>query len=350
MAERPRQQDAGVRQGAEPIREEKACLSTELVLSSRTTLISAEDGGAPSIIERAGAAARFAWDEFFQGEIRNAHTRLAYGRAVRRLLEWCDTRGVGLSRITPGMVGEYFNDHPGSPATKKLHLSAVRSLFDKLVTRHAVVLNPALSVRTERYQVIEGKTPEITIEQARTLLRSLDATNVVGLRDRAVIAVMIYTAARVGAVSKLKLKHLQHDGIQWCLRFEEKGGKSREIPVRHDLERFLLEYLDSAGIRDEHKEAPLFRTAVSRTKRLTTKAMTAVDACRMVKRRLKAAGLPARLSPHSFRVTTITDLLEQGVPIDEVQYLAGHADARTTALYDRRKKRVTRNIVERISI
>src|SRR4051794_11093914 len=243
------------------------------------------------------------------------------------------------------MVGEYFNNHPGSPATKKQHLSAVRSLFDKLVTRHAVILNPALSVRTERYQVIEGKTPEITVVQARTLLRSLDATNVVGLRDRAVIAVMIYTAARVGAVAKLKLKNLQHDGSQWCLRFEEKGGKSREIPVRHDLERFLLEYLDSAGIKGEQKEAPLFRTAISRTKRLTAKAMTAVDACRMVKRRLRSAELPARLSPHSFRVTTITDLLEQGVPIDEVQYLAGHADARTTALYDRRKKRVTRNIV-----
>src|SRR3954468_22897141 len=114
------------------------------------------------------------------------------------------------------------------------------------------------------------------------------------------------TPCRVGAVAKLRLRDLEHDGSQWTLRFEEKGGKSREIPVRHDLERFLLEYLGAAGIRDEHKEAPLFRTAVRRTKRLTAKAMTAVDSCRMVKRRLKAAGLPARLSPHSFRVTTIT--------------------------------------------
>jgi site-specific recombinase XerD len=70
----------------------------------------------------------------------------------------------------------------------------------------------------------------------------------------------------------------------------------------------------------------------------------------VVKRRLKAAGLPTRLSPHSFRVTTITDLLEQGVSLDEVQHLAGHADPRTTRLYDRRQKRVTRNLVERISV
>lgn len=67
----------------------------------------------------------------------------------------------------------------------------------------------------------------------------------------------------------------------------------------------------------------------------------------MVKRCMKDVGFPVRLSPHSFRVTTITDLLAQGVPLEDVQY---HADPRTTRLYDRRQRRVTRNIVERISI
>ena len=74
------------------------------------------------------------------------------------------------------------------------------------------------------------------------------------------------------------------------------------------------------------------------------------DMARMMKRRLHDAGLSRRLSPHSLRVTTITDLLEQGVPLADVQYLAGHADPRTTRLYDRRQRRVTRNIVERISV
>jgi site-specific recombinase XerD len=238
----------------------------------------------------------------------------------------------------------------GSPATKKKHLSAVRRLFDKLVIRHAVLFNPALSVRTERYQVVEGRTPEIAVEQAETLLGSIDVSHVVGLRDRAVISVLIFTAARVGAVSKLRLKNFEHDGSQWTLRFEEKGGKSREIPVRHDLQGFLLAYRAAAGLETEPRESPLFRTAAGRTRALTMNRMSAIDICRMVKRRLKDAGLPSRLSPHSFRVMTITDLLEHGSEIDEVQYLAGHADSRTTALYDRRKKRVTRNIVERISV
>lgn len=83
---------------------------------------------------------------------------------------------------------------------------------------------------------------------------------------------------------------------------------------------------------------------------MTGRPMTGNDIGRMVKRRMAAAGLPSRLSPHSFRVATITDLLEQGVPLEDVQNLAGHADPRTTRLYDRRQRRVTRNIVERISI
>jgi integrase/recombinase XerD len=83
---------------------------------------------------------------------------------------------------------------------------------------------------------------------------------------------------------------------------------------------------------------------------LTENPMTPIDICRMMKRRLKAAGLPTDFSPHSFRVTTITDLLEHNTALEDVQHLAGHADPRTTRLYDRRRRKVTRNIVERISI
>jgi len=291
-----------------------------------------ERGACPVMVASEGPAARFAWDEFFAGELPNPHTRDAYARAVRRFLFWCDAHGLSLHSITPGTVGDYFFRHPGSVPTKKLHLAAVRRFFDRLVVRHVVVLNPALSVRAERYQVVEGKTPEITVPQARTLLASISPAHVVGLRDRAVVAVLVYTAVRVGAVSGLTLRDLRHDGTQWTLRFAEKGGKSREIPVRHDLEGMLFAYLDAAGLRPGAPE-PVFRSAAGKTRTLTGRKMTASDMCRMVKRRLQDAGLPTHLSPHSFRVTTITDLLEQGVPLDEVQHLAGHADPRTTRLY-----------------
>lgn len=211
------------------------------------------------------------------------------------------------------------------------------------------MLNPAASVRGERYQA-EGKTPEISKEQARTLLASINTSRPVGLRDKALIAVLIYTAARAGAVARLSLKDFASDGTQYSLRFVEKGGKDRRIPCRADLQKILSDYLTAFDSDNAPKDAPFFRSVAGRTGQLTDEPLCPIDICRMVKRRLKDAGLPGNLSPHSFRVTTITDLLKQGVPLEDVQYLAGHSDCRVTRLYDRRQRQVTRNTVERISI
>jgi len=321
----------------------------------------------PAIVRRAGDAAIFAAEEFFYGEIRNEHTRSAYLHAVRQFLAWCEERGLELPRIAPKDVGQYMDGlrkQNLSVATRKQHLAAIRHFFDGLVLRHVIILNPALSVRGERYQVIEGKTPEISVQGARALLadikvsrkvRSEDGKEIeipwlVGLRDRAIVAVLIYTASRAGAVATLKRGSFYHAGDQWMLHFDEKGGKSREIPVRHDLERVIVSYIEAAGLQDAPKVSPLFRAAFGKTGRLTDHAVHVNDICRMVKRRLKDALLPSHLSPHSFRVTVITDLLEHGASLEDVQHLAGHADPRTTRLYDRRQKKVTRNLVERISI
>ncbi len=324
-------------------------MSTELVKASSATIPATGNAASlPVLVERAGGAARFAWEEFFYAEHHNPHTQRAYERAVRRFLGWAEGQGVELASITPGMVGQYLVGLGGSPAKRNQHLAALRGFFDRLVNRHVCILNPAASVRGVKDQVIEGKTPEISVERARTLLASVDTGHVVCLRDRAILATLAYTACRAGAVAKLRLGDFQHDGTQYVLRFQEKGGKSREIPVRHDLEGFILAYVEAAGIAGEAKDSPLFRASNGRSRTLTAKPLGTERICELVKRRLKDAGLPSRLSPHSFRVTAITSLLEQGVPMEDVQYLAGHAEPRTTTLYDRRKKKVTRNIVERI--
>lgn len=304
----------------------------------------------PKAISDAGNGARFAWEEFFLGKLRNVYTRRAYLHAVRHFLAWVELRHVELPRITPGMVGQYFDELAVSTPSKKLYLAAIRSFLDVLVQRHAIVLNPALSVRTERYSVTEGKTPEITVDQSRKLLAAIPTISVVDLRDRALIATLIYTAARAGAVAKLRLKDFEFDGIQYAFKFAEKGGKARSIPVRVDLQRFVREYLIVGGLDAGVKDSPLFRTAAGRRPELSALAMNGVDICRMVKRRLKAAGLPSLISPHSFRSMAATDLLLQGVALEDVQHLLGHSDSRVTKLYDRRQKQVTRNVVERISV
>src|SRR5206468_3063689 len=128
----------------------------------------------------------------------------------------------------------------------------------------------------------------------------------------------------------LRVEDFYHDGTQWLLRFKEKGGKDRPIPVRHDLEQWIRAYASAAGIGDEQKGRPLFRSAIGKTGRLSAKGLSYVYIWRMVKRRLKDAGLDRQFSPHSFRVKVATDLLTQGVPLEDVQHLCGHADPRTT--------------------
>ena len=320
--------------------------AAQMAVRETSTIVSGID--MPTIVEAYGAQGRFAWEEYFSGKLRNPNTRKAYLHAVRRFLDWVARHGIRLEGITPGMVGQYFDELDASAPTKKLHMSAIRGFFNVLVLRHVVILNPALSVTTEKFSVVEGKTPSITTDQARMLLTSITSDDIVAARDRAIIGVLIYTAARVGAVSKLRLKDLVDEGTQYSLRFHEKGGKHRSIPVRHDLQVLLTEYVGIAELCP--RDFPMFRSAISRTRRLSNRQMTAIDICRMVKRRLKAAGLPKSLSPHSFRSCAATDLLMQGVAMEDVQYLLGHSDARVTKLYDRRQRQVTRNIVERISV
>src|SRR5271170_6290088 len=134
--------------------------------------------GIPEILVRAGTNAVFAAEEFFKATINNVHTKRAYTRSVARFLAWCERQGIELRQITPGLAGEYLGELAGSAPTKNQALAALRHFFDGLVTRHAVALNPFASVRGLKHRVADGATPEISVEQARKLLRSLDLGHV----------------------------------------------------------------------------------------------------------------------------------------------------------------------------
>lgn len=129
------------------------------VAMSPKGLAERETAAMPSLVSQAGDAARFAFEEFFHGQIRNAHTRKAYQHALRVFSDWCQGGGIELVKVTPGHVGRYLDALDVSVPTRKVHLAALRRFFDELVMRHVIILNPELSVRSERYQAVEGKTP-----------------------------------------------------------------------------------------------------------------------------------------------------------------------------------------------
>lgn len=308
------------------------------------------DGRPPALVQRCGPAAETAWHDFFSDKLPNDNTRAAYTYALRRFLEWCEQHDLALSTTRPGDVGDYFREHSGCASTKKQHLAALRKFFNLLVERHICLISPAAMAELERLTVVEGKTPQITPSQIAQLVASIRQDRLPGLRDRAIIAVLSFTGARAGAIAKLRRQDLYYADSQWMLHFDEKGGKSREIPVRHDLQIMLFRYIEAAGIQDTPGKSPLFRTAVRKQNILTDLPMSANDLSRMIKRRFRRAGLPLNLSAHSFRVAVATDLFDQGVDTKDVQHLLGHSDPRTTRLYDRTDRKVTRNLVERIRI
>lgn len=310
----------------------------------------------PAVIEHADQDTRRRFVEFFTAHIRNRNTRAAYGRAVSRFFGWCEGRGLRLERLEPVVIAAYTEElgltYPAP--TVKQHLAAIRMLFDFLVTGGCLKMNPAAAVRGPKYVVKEGKTPVLDADQARELLDSIPLTtkngrpNVVGLRDRALTGVMVYSFARVGAAIGMRVEDYFQDGKRWSFRLHEKGGKRHKVPAHHNAEAYVDAYLDAANLREQQK-APLFQT-VNRNRALTGNAMHRVDVFRMIRRRAKAAGLPPTACCHTFRATGITAYLKGGGTIERAQLIAAHESPRTTRLYDRTNDEVTLDEVERIQI
>jgi integrase/recombinase XerD len=313
--------------------------------------VSATLAGVPAIVADAGEDAVRRFLEFFGAQIRNANTRAAYLRAVGGFLAWCEDRGIHeLRRIEPLMVAAYVEQlgKVRSKPTVKQHLAAIRMLFDWLVTGQIVRTNPASSVRGPKYVVKTGKTPVLKAEEARQLLDSIDTSTIIGLRDRALIGVMVYSFARVSAVVGMKTEDYFSQGKRGWFRLHEKGGKLHQVPAHHNAEEYVDAYLAAAGIREE-KKAPLFRTS-DRSRRLTDERLTRTDVFRMIQRRSKAAGLATAVCCHTFRATGITAYLENGGTIEKAQAIAAHESPRTTKLYDRTQNDITLDEVERIRI
>jgi len=306
----------------------------------------------PALIAGAGDRAALRFLEYFTVNIRNKNTRAAYGRAAADFLHWCEGQRIGaLGRVQPVHVAAYIEllQAKRSPPTVKQHLACIRMLFDWLVIGQVMPTNPAHSVRGPRHSVTKGSTPVLSSEEATSLLTGMDASTVVGLRDRAIIAVMTYTFARVGAVVALAVEDYYSQKKRWWLRLHEKNGKLNEMPCHHKLEQYLDAYIVAAGVADDRK-GPLFRSAIGKTGQLSGKPMLRGDVWSMVRRRAADAGIETAIGCHTFRATGITDYLTNGGRIEVAQRMAGHSNAKTTGLYDRRNDDISVGEVERIGI
>ena len=305
----------------------------------------------PALIAALGDQASWRYVEFFAANIRNPNTRRAYVRACRRFFGWCENRDLTLTTIRPFDVGDWIEQQENHGAAGvKQQLAAVRMMFNWLITGQVAPVNPAAAVRGPKLVVKTGKTPVLDGKEWRKLIDSIPTETVRELRDRALIATLTYSFARITAALRMKVEDLRPKGAGWQIQLHEKGGKEHAMPCHHALADTLRAYIEAAGIADDRKSW-LFRTSPRHNaKVLTEHPMAQADAWRMIRRRATAAGIHAPIGNHTFRATGITAYLGNGGVLEHAQSMASHESPRTTKLYDRTKERLTQDEVERIRL
>ena len=308
--------------------------------------------GAPAIVAAVGERASYRFFEFYTAQISNPNTRRAYARAAVEFFDWLEARGVAQITAVESMHVAAYIEHlqkSRSAPTANLRLAALRHMFNWMVIGQIMPVNPASAVRGPRHIMRRGKTPVLDPAEARQLIDAIDATTVIGLRDRALIGLMVYSFARIGAAIGMRVEDVYSQNRRLWVRLRENGGKQHAMPCHHNLEAYLHEYIDGAGLATEPK-ALLFQTYSRATGQLTGNPLPQANAYAMIQRRAKAAGITTRVGNHTFRATGVTAYLKNGGTLEKAAQMANHASTRTTQLYDRRAEEVTLDEVERILV
>ena len=316
---------------------------------TQLTLRRFEFTATPALFSETPATIHRFW-EFFIANIPNDNTRRAYFRSVSHFSAWCERHHLDIHRLEPILIAAYIKDLQSShsPPSVKQHLSAIRMLFDYLVLGQILRTNPASAVRGPKYVVRKGTTPVLSVDETRTLIDGIELNTLKGLRDRALLATMVYTFARVGAVVGMRVEDYFRQGKRWWFRLHEKGGRLHDVPAHHKAEAYVDSWLEVANIAQD-RNSPLFRS-FGRDGLITGNPLHENDVLRMIKIRAKAAGLPESICCHTFRATGITAYLDNGGSLEKAQAIAAHSSPRTTKLYDRTSDVLTLEEIERIAI
>ena len=307
------------------------------------------------LIAAAGERASMRFLEFFTANIRNPHTRRAYARAADEFLAWCASVGVpSIAAVQPVHVAAWIEAGTrelAAPSIKQ-RLGAIRHLIDWLVTGRVVPVNPAHSVRGPSHVVTSGQNTGARSDRSTRAARdSIDTSTPAGLRDRALIGLMVYSFARIGAALGMATEDVYTQNRRLWVRLREKGGKRHAMPCHHNLDEYLVAYLDGVGLQATIRKGPLFRTIGRGTARLTRTALPQANAYAMIRRRAAAAGIETKLGNHSFRATGLTAYLKNGGTLEKRPRRWRITPRRARRqLYDRRSDEVSLDEVERIVI
>jgi site-specific recombinase XerD len=225
-------------------------------------------------------------------------------------------------------------------ATIRRKLAALSSFFEYLCEHNAVMHNPVKGVKRPKVESYEGKTPALGDHQARALLQAPNAETLKGKRDRAMLSTLLYHGLRREELCTLKVRDITQRRSVLHLCVHGKGSKLRYLPLHPGTAERITEYVEALGHGGD-PSAPLFRPVRNNRHSRADAHMTTDGVYKVVQSYARQLGLGdiERLGVHALRATAATNALDHEADIAKVQEWLGHANIKTTRLYDRRKHR-----------
>lgn len=296
-----------------------------------------------------GAVARISVDqlagipeeEIWLASRKSARTRRAYQNDVQHFMRTLNIRSADeLRRVDHRAVMAWehiMREQQGSQAsTVRRRLAALSSLFAHLVKFGIVEMNPVREVERPAINRREGTTLAFSQKQARSILDAPNPNSLLGVRDRAILAVGLQVGFRRAEIASLKVGDFHMNRGYESLKVIRKGGKKGSLAIHPQVVQRIKDYLDITG-HGTDLEGPLFRPVRDNRKGLAARRSLHPDVIdRILRKYARHIGLDRGYSAHSMRATFITTALDNGASLEDVQSAAGHADPSTTKLYDRR--------------
>lgn len=234
-------------------------------------------------------------------------------------------------------------------------LTTLQSLYSFLHRNGHLGVNPAHRDFVDYPKAPrEGATVGLSGRDCRRILDAPDASTPVGLRDRALLAVLAYSGCRVGELVKLRSCDFRWHLGHRVLELQGKGRKPRRIGLHPEAVERLAEWLKVSPRSSGGPKTPIFRPPVSSRgggkDGFKAEKLSARGVEYLVERYVRKLGLDPAVTVHSFRVTALTNASEEGADLPDLQDFAGHADPRTTLTYIRSKDRLKKSPSYKVKI
>lgn len=251
------------------------------------------------------------------------NTAAAYGSDIASFLGFIG-EDVRLEDITPDdIIACISSKKNSSPRSQARFLSSLKSFFNYLIAEKVISENPC--DRVDAPKIGRHLPAVLSVEEVDRIMDSVPLNNAAGVRDRAILEVLYGCGLRVSEAVSLKISDISFK--EKFVRIVGKGNKQRLVPIGDVALEFVLKYLDvRPQPYDKDSEDILFLNK-------SGKSLSRVSVFNLVKRQAMLAGIHKEISPHTFRHSFATHLIENGADLRVVQEMLGHESVLTTEIY-----------------